>query len=611
MNVLALLQSRFGAALTGISSNADKHAGLLKATTDAKFGDYQANMAMALGKELGKPPRDVAADITNRLQINDIVEKKETAGPGFINLTIKKEWLGQQLHAIAGDERLGIAPSVQQRTYVIDYSSPNVAKPLHVGHLRSTIIGDALKRLLQFLGHTVIADNHLGDWGTQFGILLYGYKNFRDEAALKSDPVQELVRLYLLVRGQTKAADKDADDPNEERGTYTPEQIADAKRVMDLCRAETAKLQAGDPENVALWKQFIPWSMATITPIYDRLGVTFDHFHGESFYNPMLAGVVDDLLKKGIVVESQGAVVVFLTPPPEDGSEHRADAVIRKKDGAATYTTSDLATIQYRMKEWKPDSVLYVVGQPQAKHFETLFAVAKKWGYDQVDLKHVAFGSVLGNDRKMLSTRNGGAAELTELLELAVVKAEKQYLEAAAERKAQDHDVVEIGPEEKKQIGEIVGIGAVKYADLSQHRTTDYMFSWDKMLAMDGNTSTYMQYAYARCRSIFRKGNVDVEELRKNPPTPTLSEPMERTLALKLLQFEETLAGAANEYLPHLITSYLWDLAKAYSGFFTNCPVLKAPTPELRRERLLLCDLTARTIQKALKLLGIGVVERM
>jgi arginyl-tRNA synthetase len=611
MNLLALLQSRFATALAGITPNADKHAGLLKATTDAKFGDYQANMAMPLGKELGKPPRDVAALVVEKLSAEDLVEKPEIAGPGFINLRIKKEWLGQQLHAMAGDPRLGIAPDENRRTYVIDYSSPNVAKPLHVGHLRSTIIGDALKRILQFLGHSVIADNHLGDWGTQFGILLYGYKNFRDEAAIKSNPVAELVRLYLLVRGMTKAADKEADDPNEERGTYTPEQIAEAKRVMDLCRAETAKLQAGDPENVALWKQFIPWSMATITPIYDLLGVTFDHFHGESFYNPMLAGVVEDLLQKGIVVESQGAVVVFLQPPPDDGSEHRADAVIRKKDGAATYTTSDLATILYRMQEWNPDAILYVVGQPQAKHFETLFAVARKWGYDQVELKHVAFGSVLGNDRKMLSTRNGGAAELSDLLTMAVQKAEKQYRESAAERKAHDHDVVELNAEEQKHIGEVVGIGAVKYADLSQHRTSDYVFSWDKMLAMDGNTSTYMQYAYARCRSIFRKGNVDVDELRKNPPIPTLLDPLERTLALKLVQFEETLMAAANEYLPHLITSYLWDLAKAYSGFFTNCPVLKAATPELTRERLLLCDLTARTIKTALELLGIGVVERM
>lgn len=611
MNVLALLQSRFESALTGLAADRSKYSTLVKATTDPKFGDYQANMAMALGKELGKPPREVAAMLVERLQADDLVERPEIAGPGFINLRIKKEWLGKQLTAVANDDRLGVAANAKQRTYVIDYSSPNVAKPLHVGHLRSTIIGDALKKILQFLGHKVIGDNHLGDWGTQFGMLLYGFKQFRDEALLKSDPLQEMVRLYLVVRGMTKAADKENDDPGEEKEKVTAEQVAEAKRVLELCKQETAKLQKGDAENVELWKKFTEWSMGAITPIYERLGVTFDYFHGESFYNPMLAGVVDDLLKKGIATESQGAVVVFLTPPPEDGSEHRADAVIRKRDGAFTYTTSDLATIQYRMTEFKPDAMLYVVGAPQAKHFETFFAVARKWGYTETEFKHIAFGSVLGNDRKMLSTRNGGAAELSELLDMAVVKAGKQYADVAAERKTRGEDVPDIASDEVIQIAEVVGIGAVKYADLSQHRTTDYMFSWDKMLAMDGNTATYMQYAFARCQSIFRKGNEDPTTLRANPPTPELQDAFERALALKLLQFEEILDSAASEYLPHLITAYLWDLSKAYSGFFTNCPVLKAATPVLRRERLLLCDLTARTIKKALELLGIGVVERM
>jgi len=610
MNLLALIQERFAAALVGLTSDAAKYAGLVRAT-DPKHGDYQANLAMPLAKELGRPPRDVAADVTGRLNAGDLLETPEIAGPGFINLRVRKEWLAGQLDAIADDERLGVAPARESRTFIIDYSSPNVAKPLHVGHLRSTIIGDALKRILRFLGHTVIGDNHLGDWGTQFGMLIYGYKNFRDDAGLVADPVREMVRLYLLVRGQTKAADKDADDPNEETRKYAPDEIAEAKRVLEICRAETAKLQAGDAENVALWKQFMPWSMGAITPLYDRLGVTFDAFHGESFYNPMLAGVVDDLLKKGIAAQSQGAVVVFLKPPPEDGSEHRADAVIRKRDGAFTYTTSDLATIQYRMKEWRPDAMLYVVGQPQAKHFETLFAVAQRWGYDNVEMRHVAFGSVLGNDRRMLSTRNGGAAELSELLDTAVAKAAKQYRQVLDEARGRGDDAPELTAEEEQRIAEAVGLGAVKYADLCQHRSTDYVFSWDKMLAMDGNTATYMQYAYARCRSIFRKGDVDPATVRSNPPVLELADAHERALALKLVQFEETLVAAAGEYLPHVVTAYLWDLAKAYSGFFTNCPVLKAPTPELRRQRLLLCDSTARTIATALDLLGIQVVERM
>lgn len=610
MNVLSHLQQIFARALVGYANDPEKHAALVKPTTDSKHGDYQANMAMPLGKELGKPPREVATEIVKRLDADAILETPEIAGPGFINLRIRKDWLAAQVRAIGGDDRLGVVAAIKRRTIVIDYSSPNVAKPLHVGHLRSTIIGDSLKRLLQFLGHRVIGDNHLGDWGTQFGMLIYGYKEFRDEAALKADPVREMVRIYQIVRGQTRPADK-GDDPNEEQAKYTPEQIADAKRVLDICRAETKKLQAGDPENLALWQQFIPWSMGAITPLYDRLGVTFDHFHGESFYNPMLAGVVDDLLQKGIATISQGAAVVFLTPPPVDGSEHQADAVVRKGDGAFTYTASDLATIQYRAKEWRPDVALYVVGTPQSKHFQTLFAVAKRWIGNDIELKHVNFGSVLGNDRKMLSTRNGGAAELSELLDMAVAKADKQYQDAAAERAARGEDVPQLSAEERKRIAERVGIGAVKYADLSQHRTTDYMFSWDKMLAMDGNTATYMQYAYARCRSIFRKGGEDPAALRAAPPTPDLADPFERALALKLLQFEEMLHSAADEYLPHYITTYLWDLAKTYSGFFTNCPVLKAPTPELRRARLLLCDLTARTIQRALGLLGIDVVEQM
>jgi arginyl-tRNA synthetase len=340
----------------------------------------------------------------------------------------------------------------------------------------------------------------------------------------------------------------------------------------------------------------------------DRLGVHFDHFHGESFYNPMLPGVVEDLLQKGIAVVSAGAVVVFLKPPPEDGSEHRADAVIRKKDGAFTYTTSDLATIQYRQKEWKPDVVLYVVGAPQAYHFTTLFGIARKWGVT-TDLRHIGFGSVLGNDGKMLSTRNGGAAELSELLDRAVERGAEKYAQTLAERRERGEDVPEISAEERNRIAEVVGLGAVKYADLSSHRTSDYKFLWDKMLATDGNTATYMQYAFARCRAIFAKGGVDPETIRNS--AVKLVEPSERALSLQSLKFEETLVAAASEYVPHVLTAYLWDLAKSYSVFYTNCPVLKAETPELRNSRLLLCDLTARTIQLTLGLLGIGTVERM
>jgi arginyl-tRNA synthetase len=600
MNLHSLLQQKFAAALTGLVPDPAPYAGLVKPAARPEHGDYQANCAMPLGKVLGRKPREVAEEIVGRLDLGDMLEPPEVAGPGFINLRIKSELLAQQLRAAASDERLGVSPTDTPRTYVIDFSSPNVAKPLHVGHLRSTIIGEALTRLLRFLGHHVITDNHLGDWGTQFGMLLYGYKHFRDEAALKVDPVRELVRIYIQVRELTKGAEDDEDQPVDPV----------AKQHLDACRAETAKLQAGDPENVSLWEHFVRWSMKTITPLYDRLGVTFEYYHGESFYNPMLPGVVEDLLAKRIAAVSNGAVVVFLNPPPEDGSEHRADAVIRKRDGAFTYTTSDLATIQYRMKEWKPDAILYVVGTPQAYHFKTLFEIARRWGY-QVELQHINFGSVLGNDGKMLSTRNGGAAELSELLDRAVEKGAAQYAQSLAERRDRGEDVPDIGHEERRRIAEAVGLGAVKYADLSSHRTSDYKFLWDKMLATDGNTATYMQYAYARCKSIFRKGDVDPARFRSSPPPVILAHPAERALGLQLLRFEETLSAAAADYVPHLLTAYLWDLAKSYSVFFTNCPVLKAETPALRDSRLLLCDLTARTLKLALDLLGIRTVERM
>lgn len=601
MNLLSTIQHRFAAALTGLAPDAANYATLVKPAQNPEFGDYQANCAMPLGKAIGKKPQDVANEIIARLDLGEMLETPTVAGPGFINLRLKNDWLAARLRANAADSRLGVAIAQPPRTFVIDYSSPNVAKPLHVGHLRSTIIGDALTRLLRFQGHHVITDNHLGDWGTQFGMLLYGYKNFLDQASLEADPVREMVRLYLVVRGLTKG--QEGDEGEVER---SPEEEAHYKK----CLEETAKLQSGDPENVALWKKFIPWSMGAITPLYDRLGVTFDHYHGESFYNSMLPGVVENLLDRKLATPSHGAVVVFLKPAPEDGSEHRADAVIRKKDGAFTYTTSDLATIRYRMAEWKPDVVLYVVGTSQAYHFSTLFEIARRWGYD-VDLRHIGFGSVLGNDGKMLSTRNGGAAELSELLDRAVERGAEKYDQTVAERRERGEDVPDVTADERKQIAEVVGIGAVKYADLSSHRTSDYKFLWDKMLATDGNTATYMQYAYARCRSIFRKGNEDQARFRSTPPAVILNHPAERALALLLLRLEETLSAAAAEYLPHLLTNYLWDLAKSYSVFFTNCPVLKAETKELRDSRLLLCDLTGRTIQLTLSLLGIQTVERM
>jgi arginyl-tRNA synthetase len=591
MNLLHLFQQRLHNALVDLVPDPAPYSALVKPAQDSRFGDYQANCAMSLAKVLGRKPREVAEEIVRRLDVDDILQPPEVAGPGFINLRLRDDWLARQIQRLGSDERLGVEPTTQPRTLVIDFSSPNVAKPMHVGHLRSTIIGDALTRLFRFLEHRVITDNHLGDWGTQFGILLYGYKYYRDEAALRTDPVREMVRLYLLVRQQMKAGEDNAEEDL-------------ANPVAEAARQETAKLHAGDPENVRLWRKFMPWCLEEIERIYRRLDLQFDHTLGESFYNPMLPEVVQSLLERGIARESQGAVAIFF-------GEEEPPALVRKKDGAFTYTTTDLATIRYRMGQWKPNAILYVVGQPQALHFRNLFNAARRWGYTDVDLEHIAFGSVLGPDRKPFRTREGGTVELGALLDEAVERAASAYAQSYTERRERGEELPELGAAERARIAEVVGLGAVKYADLSQNRTTDYVFSWDKMLAMDGNTATYMQYAYARIRSIFRKGEEDPEALRRHPPTPYLQQPQERALAVQLLRLPEALEAAAAENRPNAITAHLWDLAKCYSGFYQNCPVLKAETPVLRQGRLLLCDLTARTIQLGLQLLGIRTIERM
>ncbi len=607
MNLLQILQRKFHDALSGLVDDPAPYAGLVKPAQDPKFGDYQANCAMSLAKVLGKQPRVVAQEIVQRLDLGDLLEPPEIAGPGFINLRLRTDWLAARVQEMARGDRLGVEPVKPPRTYVIDYSSPNVAKPMHVGHLRSTIIGDSLARLLRFLGHHVISDNHLGDWGTQFGMLLYGYKHFRDEEALNTDPVREMARIYIKVRDLIKPveAGEDGEDSGTRLKRYTDAEVAEASRVRDECRQETARLHAGDAVNGRLWEMFMPWCRQEIDTIYERLDVHFDHTLGESFYNPMLPGVLRSLQAKGLAVESKGALIVPLrendpTPP-----------MVRKKDGAFTYTTSDLATIQYRVETWRPDAMLYVVDARQALHFKNLFEVARRWGLDKVALEHVSFGSVLGPDRKPIKTREGGAIELGSLLDEAVKRAAETYHQTREERRTQGKDVPELSAAELKAVSEVVGLGAVKYADLSQNRTSDYVFDWDKMLAMDGNTATYMQYAYARVRSIFQEGGEDARPFRTQPPAATLNEPHERALALQLLRLGEALEVAATEYKPSAITGYLWDLAKSYSGFYQNCPVLKAETPELRQSRLLLCDLTARVIQRNLQLLGIRTVERM
>jgi arginyl-tRNA synthetase len=651
MNILALLQSRFTPALSALGADVPQLLGMIRVAQDSKFGDYQANFAMSLGKQLNKPPRDVATQIAAQTKLDDLCHPPEIAGPGFINLKLRDDWLVAQLMTAAHDERLGIAQTDNPRTFVIDYSSPNVAKPMHVGHIRSTVIGDALYRTLGFLGHKVISDNHLGDWGTQFGMIIYGYKHFANSAAFQKQPVPELSRLYRLVsklvegresetalpavldrlakkqdevddlKARTLPPDKGAAKKQAQQLSQSQEQAKKLQDDIDSLRkkiavvqgdpqlaplalqhpdidkqvlAETAKLHAGDAENLRLWHEFLPHCRDEIQRVYRRLNVTFDHEFGESFYHDRLAPVVEDFEKRGLAKDSQGAVCVFL-----DGFD--APMIIRKKDGAFLYSTTDLATIAYRRETWNPDAILYVVDHRQSEHFDKLFAAAKLWGCDQLQLVHVKFGTGLGDDSRPYKTRSGDTVGLEGLLDEAVSRALSIVQENSPELPAA----------EQRRVAETVGIGGLKYSDLAHDRESDYKFSYDKMLQLNGDTATYLQYTYARCRSIFRKAEITSAAVLASGATITLSRPEERALAIQLLRFAETLAIIEADFRPHNLTVYLFSLAKTYSSFFENCPVLKAESEELKQSRLLLCDLTARTIATGLKLLGIGVEEKM
>ncbi len=609
MLLLPELKARFCRALEGLTDAPEQYLDQIRRSQDAKFGDYQANFAMSLGKSLRRPPRDVAAEVVARLDVADLCQPPEIAGPGFINLRLKDDWLVQLLSAAVGDPRLGLAPVASPRQFVIDFSAPNVAKPMHVGHIRSTVIGDALCQVLRFLGHGVVSDNHIGDWGTQFGMILYGYKHFLDAEAYQKNPVHELARLYKLVRRimDCQAASQATDENGDEEST--PAQACDPAiaalsekhpNINAAVLAETAKLHAGDAENRRLWQEFLPHCEDEIERVYRRLGVTFDHTLGESFYEDRLPAVVDELQQRGIARESDGAMCIFF-------EGEKVPMIVRKKDGAFLYGTTDLATIKYRMETWRPDAILYVVDHRQSLHFKQLFAAARMLGYNDVEFQHVSFGTVLGDDGRPFKTRSGDTVGLEGLLDEAIRRA----LEIVSANDDAKPEGRELSDEQRRQIAERVGIAALKYADLSQNRTSDYVFSYDKMLTMTGNTATYMQYAYARVRSIFAKGNVDVDALRSSSVKITLGAPAERALALELLRFSEALETTVAEYRPNQLTAYLFDLANRYSTFFEQCHVLRAESDELRQSRLLLCDLTARTIEKGLELLGIRVVEKM
>ncbi|UUO06479.1 arginine--tRNA ligase [Blastopirellula sp. J2-11] len=658
MNILQALRGRFDVVLKTISPDlVDETAPLLdmiRPASDAKFGDYQANCAMPLKKKLGRESREIAAEIVEKIDLSDMCEPLEIAGPGFINIKLKDTWIEEQLAAAVADERIGVPLVAEPKKYILDFSSPNVAKPMHVGHIRSTVIGDSLANTLRFLGHEVITDNHLGDWGTQFGMIIYGFKHFRDNDAYAESPVAELSRLYREVRkiidfvdGQkalparkAKLSEMSAEIEERKATPPTGDKVAEKKAAKELQKLErqaneaskeltkdqaklaelaadpefakiaaehadissavlneTAKLHAGDEENLALWHEFLPKCREDIQRIYERLNVKFDYELGESFYHDQLAPVVSDFIEQGFAAESEGALCVFL-------EGFKAPMIIRKKDGAFLYATTDLATIQYRMNEWKPDAILYVVDFRQGDHFEKLFAAAKKWGYTDVELKHVSFGTVMGDDGKPFKTRAGDTVGLESLLDEAVSRAEKIV-------RSNDKDGL-LSDAQYKDVAQYVGIGGLKYGDLSQNRETDYVFSYDTMLALRGNTATYMQYAYARSQSIFRNGGIDIAALRSSGAKIRITSPAERALATKVLRLPEALQEMIADYRPNQLTIYLFEeLAKAYSTFFEQCPVLKAETDELKQSRLLLCDLTARVIQQGLALLGISTIDKM
>ncbi|MEX2579961.1 MAG: arginine--tRNA ligase [Verrucomicrobiales bacterium] len=568
------LAARLDAALAGTPFAEELPEGFeaqIDPAQNPRFGDYQSNAAMILAKQVKRNPREVAAAAIEAFDGGDLCETPEIAGPGFVNFRIKTEALEARLREqLADPERLGVPAVSAPKTIVADFSAPNVAKPMHVGHIRSTIIGDALVRVARFLGHEVVADNHIGDWGTQFGMIIWGWKHLVDEAALEADPVPEMLRVYREVNAKTK----------------------EDESLREACKNELVKLQQGDAENLAIWERCVELSRIGLQKIYDRLDVHFDHWLGESFYNDRLEPLVDDLLEKGIAEESDGAICVFF---PEVEALADKPALIRKSDGGFLYATTDLATIDYRIDEFDADAIWYVVGAPQQLHFEQIFLVSKKRG-QKADLQFIPFGSILGKDRKMLRTRSGDTVQLADVLAEAVERAYRIVEEKNPE----------LDEEQKREIAETIGIGSVKYAELSQFRMTDYIFDWDNMLSLKGNTAPYLLNAYVRTRAIFRKLGSDFEP----GGDIALTADAEKALALKLAQFAEIVPAVLDDFRTNALAAYLYELATTYHKFWEACPVLRAEGA-VRETRLALCELTGRVLRCGLGLLGIRTTEKM
>ncbi|MEG4088717.1 arginine--tRNA ligase [Microcoleus sp. Pol12B4] len=585
MNSIAQqLKAKFEKAFT--AAFGESYAGadpMLAAASNPNFGDFQCNAAMSLGKKLGKPPRAIASTIIENLDISDICETPEIAGPGFINLKLKPAYLEAQISAIAGDSRLGIEFAKTPQTIAIDFSSPNIAKEMHVGHLRSTIIGDAIARTLEFQGHDVLRINHIGDWGTQFGMLIAYLREVHPEALTTADALDlgDLVAFYRQAKQRF-----DADETFKE-----------------TARQEVVKLQAGAEDTRRAWKLLCDQSRREFQVIYDLLDIKLTE-RGESFYNPLLPAVVEDLTNLGLLVESDGAKCVFVEGFTNKEGEP-LPLIVQKTDGGYNYATTDLAAVRYRIQKDNAKRLIYVTDSGQANHFAQVFAVARKAGWipEDVEIVHIPFGLVLGEDGKKLKTRSGETVRLQDLLDEAIVRTRQDLEERLKVEERQETE------EFIANVSRTVGLSAVKYADLSQNRASNYIFSYDKMLALQGNTAPYMLYAYVRVQGIRRKGEINFDNLDAGAKV-ILQSDAELVLAKHLLQLNEVVNAVGGDLLPNRICQYLFELSQKFNQFFEQCPVLKAEEP-LRTSRLILCDLTARTLKLGLELLGIKVLERM
>ena len=577
MNIQALLSEKVSQALIAAGAPADCEP-QVRQSAKVQFGDYQANGVMAVAKKLGMAPRQLAEQVLTHLDLDGIASKTEIAGPGFINIFLDPAFLAANVDAALKSDRLGVSQPEAQ-TIVVDYSAPNVAKEMHVGHLRSTIIGDAAVRTLEFLGHKVIRANHVGDWGTQFGMLIAYLEKQQQENAGE----MALADLEGFYREAKKHYDED-------------------EAFAERARSYVVKLQGGDEYFLQMWRKLVDITMSQNQITYDRLNVTLTRkdVMGESLYNPMLPGIVADLKAKGLAVESEGATVVFLDEYKNKEGEPMG-VIIQKKDGGYLYTTTDIACAKYRYETLHADRVLYYIDSRQHQHLMQAWTIVRKAGYvpESVPLEHHMFGMMLGKDGKPFKTRAGGTVKLADLLDEALERARRLVAEKNPDMPA----------DELEKLANAVGIGAVKYADLSKNRTTDYVFDWDNMLAFEGNTAPYMQYAYTRVLSVFRKANIDESALAA--AQVVIAEDREAQLAARLLQFEETLTVVARDGTPHVMCSYLYDLAGLFSGFYEHCPILTAENETVRNSRLKLAQLTAKTLKLGLDTLGIETIERM